>query len=102
MERLVNPGKRLPDKSGEPDFYDISKSFPLPEPLPLPMPPTDPSLEWKGPDVARSSTMYLPQPGQQPFVFTSPLPPHASGYNHMYGYPQVAPHPSMPSPAKSA
>ena len=31
MTRLINPGKRLPDPSGEPDFYDIARRFPLPE-----------------------------------------------------------------------
>ncbi|KAL3809305.1 hypothetical protein ACHAXA_009429, partial [Cyclostephanos tholiformis] len=30
MQRLVNPGKRLPDKAGEPDFYEISRKYPLP------------------------------------------------------------------------
>ena len=31
MTRLINPGKRIPDPNGEPDFYDIAKRFPLPE-----------------------------------------------------------------------
>jgi hypothetical protein len=31
MTRLVDPGKRIPDRDGEPDFYDIAKRFPLPE-----------------------------------------------------------------------
>lgn len=31
MTRLCNPGKRLPDKNGEPDFYEISRKYPLPE-----------------------------------------------------------------------
>lgn len=30
MVRLVNPGKRLPDKESEPNFYDTSKILPLP------------------------------------------------------------------------
>eukprot|EP00804_Cyclotella_cryptica_P000690 CCRYP_014698-RB/>CCRYP_014698-RB protein AED:0.23 eAED:0.70 QI:0/0/0/1/1/0.5/2/0/467 len=30
MTRLINPGKRIPDPKGEPDFYEISKDFPLP------------------------------------------------------------------------
>lgn len=30
MQRLINPGKRLPDKAGEPDFYEISRQYPLP------------------------------------------------------------------------
>ncbi|EJK58237.1 hypothetical protein THAOC_21658 [Thalassiosira oceanica] len=32
MKRLVNPGKRLPDPEGEPDFYAIAKKYPLPDP----------------------------------------------------------------------
>ncbi|KAL7528819.1 hypothetical protein ACHAXR_002657 [Thalassiosira sp. AJA248-18] len=32
MVRLVNPGKRLPNPDGEPNFYDISAKSPLPEP----------------------------------------------------------------------
>ena len=31
MTRLINPGKRLPDPEGEPNFYDIARKFPLPE-----------------------------------------------------------------------
>ena len=34
MKRLVNPGKRLPDPEGEPDFYAIAKKYPLPNPPP--------------------------------------------------------------------
>eukprot|EP01082_Thalassiosira_pseudonana_P004243 g3753.t1 g3753 contig13:80462-81778(+) len=30
MGRLVNPGKRIPDKQGEPNFWNIAKDFPLP------------------------------------------------------------------------
>eukprot|EP00804_Cyclotella_cryptica_P003757 CCRYP_008927-RA/>CCRYP_008927-RA protein AED:0.03 eAED:0.03 QI:184/1/1/1/1/1/2/375/554 len=30
MKRLVNPGRRLPDPKGEPDFYEIAKQYPLP------------------------------------------------------------------------
>jgi hypothetical protein len=34
MERKKNQGKRLPDKDGEPNFYKISKNYPLPKVLP--------------------------------------------------------------------
>ncbi|KAL3760176.1 hypothetical protein ACHAWU_001686 [Discostella pseudostelligera] len=34
MARLINPGKRLPNKADEPDFYAISDKYPLPVPLP--------------------------------------------------------------------
>ena len=36
MERKKNQGKRLPDKDGEPNFYKISKNYPLPKPKVLP------------------------------------------------------------------
>eukprot|EP00579_Thalassiosira_antarctica_P033099 CAMPEP_0201994892 /NCGR_PEP_ID=MMETSP0905-20130828/2573_1 /ASSEMBLY_ACC=CAM_ASM_000554 /TAXON_ID=420261 /ORGANISM="Thalassiosira antarctica, Strain CCMP982" /LENGTH=426 /DNA_ID=CAMNT_0048549939 /DNA_START=177 /DNA_END=1457 /DNA_ORIENTATION=- len=94
MQRLVNPGKRLPDKSGEPDFYEISKSFPLPQSLP-PVLPSGISMELKAPAALTSPNAH--HPGGQP-MFTSPQPPHANGYN-MYGYPQATPQFSMPSPA---
>lgn len=38
MIRLVNPGKRLPDRNTEPDFYKISSKNPLPEILSDPIP----------------------------------------------------------------
>ena len=95
MQRLVNPGKRLPDKSGEPDFYEISKSFPLPQSLP-PVLPSGISMELKAPAAVTSPNSH--HPGGQPIVFTSPQPPHANGYN-MYGYPQATPQFQIPSPA---
>jgi len=42
MERLQRPGKRIPDPAGEPNFYDIAKSFPLP---PDPSLPSDPNVD---------------------------------------------------------
>jgi len=100
MERLVNPGKRLPDKSGEPDFYEISKSFPLPDAPPVP--PSDTSLEWKAPEASLPPIMHHRHPGSQSMVFSSSLPPNAGGYNNMYGYLHAAPHRPMLSPTKSA
>lgn len=35
MSRLENPGKRLPNKAGEPNFYEISRRFPVPDPPPV-------------------------------------------------------------------
>lgn len=93
MQRLVNQGKRLPDKAGEPDFYDISKRFPLADALLAPVPPTGPSLEWKAPGAASPSAVYPHPPSQQSMAYTSP---------YMYGYPQAAPHPPFHSPAKLA
>eukprot|EP00585_Thalassiosira_rotula_P012279 CAMPEP_0196131972 /NCGR_PEP_ID=MMETSP0910-20130528/1759_1 /TAXON_ID=49265 /ORGANISM="Thalassiosira rotula, Strain GSO102" /LENGTH=564 /DNA_ID=CAMNT_0041391499 /DNA_START=258 /DNA_END=1952 /DNA_ORIENTATION=- len=125
MQRLINPGKRLPDKSGEPDFYEISKNFPLPPslpPAPSSMPPSMPPsipprmppsmstpVSSSGKSQARTNVppkSGLPspnagRPGQppQPTAFASP-PHHMNGYNMygQYGYPQAAlPHPPMPS-----
>eukprot|EP00584_Thalassiosira_punctigera_P010045 CAMPEP_0172543916 /NCGR_PEP_ID=MMETSP1067-20121228/14191_1 /TAXON_ID=265564 ORGANISM="Thalassiosira punctigera, Strain Tpunct2005C2" /NCGR_SAMPLE_ID=MMETSP1067 /ASSEMBLY_ACC=CAM_ASM_000444 /LENGTH=565 /DNA_ID=CAMNT_0013330403 /DNA_START=323 /DNA_END=2020 /DNA_ORIENTATION=+ len=104
MQRLVNPGKRLPDKAGEPDFYEISKNFPLPSGLPplRPSLPTSAIPSNKSQERGKGPASALPSPnarfGQQdqPGPFAS-LPPHANGY--MYGCPQFTPHPSMPSPA---
>jgi hypothetical protein len=31
MNRLISPGKRIPDPKGEPNFYDIAKMYPLPD-----------------------------------------------------------------------
>mmetsp|Transcript_662 Transcript_662/g.1349 ORF Transcript_662/g.1349 Transcript_662/m.1349 type:complete len:497 (+) Transcript_662:200-1690(+) len=92
MQRLCNPGKRLPDKSGEPNFYEISMKFPLPA-----LPPAAPS---GGRYQEQNATKPMqspntPQPGQ-PVMFSSP-PPH--GY--MYGYPQSSPYPQMPTSAAS-
>ena len=35
MQRVGGTGRRLPDKEGEPDFYEISRNFPLPNPHPV-------------------------------------------------------------------
>ena len=53
------------------------------------------SMEHKAPAALTLPNAH--QPGGLPVVFTSPLPPHMNDY--MYGYPQAAPHPSVPSPA---
>ena len=86
MQRLCNPGKRLPDKSGEPNFYEISKKYPLPE-LP-PAPPSDTTSK------LQSDNAHASQPGAHHFLFS---PPHANGSFNMYGYPQSAPSPQMTS-----
>ena len=46
MVRLDRPGKRIPDPEGEPNFYHISKLFPL---------PLDPALTQDSSDVVVSS-----------------------------------------------
>ena len=32
IQRLITPGKKVPDIEGEPDFYEISRLYPLPAP----------------------------------------------------------------------
>lgn len=86
MQRLVNPGKRLPDKAGEPDFYEISRKYPLPP----------------APTVAPDDLSDLPpqaqRPGQQGRFNIQAA--QAGGYP--YGYYQPAPpYPQLPSPANS-
>lgn len=85
MQRLVNPGKRLPDKAGEPDFYEISRKYPLP-----PASTTTPD------DMTGGMSPHAGRPGQASrFNFQ----PNQPGYPYGY-YP--APYPQLPSPASSA
>mmetsp|Transcript_40707 Transcript_40707/g.85520 ORF Transcript_40707/g.85520 Transcript_40707/m.85520 type:complete len:505 (+) Transcript_40707:142-1656(+) len=96
MHRLVNPGKRLPDKSGEPNFYEISKKYPLPASLPPEHKPPPGGAVMPSPGSAAHAQHGAVQ-------FGSP-PPHA-GNGYMYGYhPHQAPppHPSMASPTAAA
>lgn len=86
MQRLSNPGKRLPDRAGEPNFYAISKKYPLPEL----------SLESHGPHSSPMSSH--PPPGMlHPYAF----PPHTSAqYGMMYGgYHGMSPPGGMPPPS---
>ncbi|KAL7546572.1 hypothetical protein ACHAWF_009899 [Thalassiosira exigua] len=86
MQRLVNPGKRLPDKAGEPDFYEISRKYPLPQ---------APTAQELDPTLGLSPHHGRPgQPGR--FLFP---PSQAGGYP--YGYYQGAPYPQLPSPASN-
>ena len=83
MNRLVNPGKRLPDKDGEPDFYKISREHPLPEGA---APPSTP-----GP-MAGHASMHQPQPQ---LGYPPQASPHAYGhspYGHSPYYPYPAPY----------
>lgn len=81
MQRLVNPGKRLPDKAGEPDFYEISRKYPLPAA------PAGAAIE---PPIASPHG----RPGQPGAGY--PFPPQAGGF-YPYGYP-AGPYPQMASP----
>ena len=84
MQRLVNPGKRLPDKAGEPDFYEISRKYPLPA---APAPSQEDLQNAMGSPMGRG--------GGQAFSFQGAQA--AGGYP--YGYYQAGPYPQMPSPA---
>lgn len=85
MQRLVNPGKRLPDKAGEPDFYEISRKYPLP-----PASTTIPD------DMTGGMSPHAGRPGPASrFNFQ----PNQPGYPYGY-YP--APYPQLPSPVSSA
>ncbi|KAL7552910.1 hypothetical protein ACHAWF_016159 [Thalassiosira exigua] len=87
MRRLTGAGKRLPDTSNEPDFYDISKKYPLP-PAAL-----------NNPDGTPHRMNEQAMLGHQPVPFGSPPHPHQAGY--FYGYPPP-PHPQVLSPAANA
>ena len=84
MQRLVNPGKRLPDKAGEPDFYEISRKYPLPA---APAPSQEDLQNALGSPMGRGAGQAFPFQGAQA----------AGGYP--YGYYQAGPYPQMPSPA---
>jgi hypothetical protein len=87
MQRLVNPGKRLPDKAGEPDFYEISRKYPLPAA------PTTALQEELIPSAMSPNAQRQNQ--QSRFTF----PPNQPG-GYPYGY-YPAPYPQLPSPASS-
>jgi len=101
MQRLCNPGKRLPDKSGEPNFYEISMKFPLPAFSPAAtgtLPSSDLYQEQNGSAPRAMVSPKVPQPGQS-VMFSSPPPHHAGNGYPMYGYPQSAPYSQMTMPA---
>ena len=93
MQRLVNPGKRLPDKAGEPDFYEISRKYPLPQ-LPSATGDQDPAL-------AGLSPHHPGRPGQPrgAFPFGAAAQAAAAGGYPYGGYYGQGPYPQMPSPA---
>ncbi|KAL3822498.1 hypothetical protein ACHAXA_002516 [Cyclostephanos tholiformis] len=87
MQRLVNPGKRLPDKAGEPDFYEISRKYPL---------PAAPTTALQEELTPAALSPHSQRPSQQSrFTF----PPNQPG-GYPYGY-YPAPYPQLPSPASS-
>lgn len=93
MQRLVNPGKRLPDKAGEPDFYEISRKYPL---------PAAPVLTPENMAVMSSPMGRGAVPGAVPGAGQAFFPgaPQAGGYP--YGYYPAGPYPGqMPPPSPS-
>lgn len=107
MTRLINPGKRLPDPKGEPDFYDISRRYPLPEDSSygaqndsghgqrMPTSPIheasaqdhhNPSAQWGYPDAKRQRQDRQYAPPVQPADF-APYGLHP-GFEYGYGYGQ--------------
>mmetsp|Transcript_27060 Transcript_27060/g.49166 ORF Transcript_27060/g.49166 Transcript_27060/m.49166 type:complete len:478 (-) Transcript_27060:149-1582(-) len=125
MSRLINPGKRLPNKVDEPDFYDISKKYPLRDTPTTAHPyqddkadsdhkqgPYPPSLLTGCPAIERFKSSYSHQdtPPQYPDLDTlsqsqlRPLPYYPPCYTQP---PPYAPHysqsqpPSQPSPPYS-
>ncbi|KAL7531997.1 hypothetical protein ACHAXR_007560 [Thalassiosira sp. AJA248-18] len=82
LQRLMNPGKRLPNKSGEPDFYEISRKYPLPPTLPL-APSCGMSLD-QNPALPSSPKNAHP-PGHQPVMFSSPFHQPNSPHVQMLG-----------------
>ncbi|KAL7429395.1 hypothetical protein ACHAXH_001044 [Discostella pseudostelligera] len=85
MQRLVNPGKRLPDKAGEPDFYEISRKYPLP-PAPT-----------SAPDDLPEAPPQAQRPGQQG-RFNIQAAQAAGGYPYGYYQPGFAQPPFPPQP----
>lgn len=97
MTRLCNPGKRLPDKSGEPDFYEISRKYPLPE---LPSVGIHPQLN----DVHTLHAMQSPSAAAahpysaQQILFASPPIHHSSAGANFNRDSQGAAIPQLPQP----
>ena len=100
MQRLVNPGKRLPDKAGEPDFYEISRKYPLPA---LPPPTQESMMEAAqmgahghgppmGSPMGMGRGMYPPMgyPGYPP-QYGYGMPPSPSHSQGPPGYPPMPP-----------
>mmetsp|Transcript_25616 Transcript_25616/g.47090 ORF Transcript_25616/g.47090 Transcript_25616/m.47090 type:complete len:490 (+) Transcript_25616:181-1650(+) len=90
MQRLVNPGKRLPDKAGEPDFYEISRKYPL---------PAAPSSASQELDAATALSPHHAQRPAQPASRYSF--PHSQTGGYPYGYYQPGGYPQLPSAASS-
>jgi len=94
MTRLISPGKRLPNKAAEPDFYDISRKYPLrdlPPTLPYDVKGVSGRSEWI------SSPVFTPPTSTSAKRHRLPKSYHA-GYQH-YGYHPYAPtHHLHPAP----
>lgn len=96
MQRLSNPGKRLPDKASEPNFYEISRKYPLPELTP--MEPYHGGLQ-----SSPMSNGHPPPPGMLHHPFAYPPAQYGMMYGGGYHYDLTLPGGMPPpSPASSA
>ncbi|EED87499.1 predicted protein [Thalassiosira pseudonana CCMP1335] len=94
MERLVNPGKRIRDKQGEPNFWNIAKDFPLP-PDPYDDEPTRNGGDYEDYDyennnsVKETSSPHSTTSSRPSFTTRSvslPTAPHAHGHGSRHHY----------------
>jgi hypothetical protein len=113
ITRLVNPGRRIPDPKGEPNFYEISRRYALP---PDPRCEQDDSDDNAGEEQPRQHAersynpeQYANYSAQEPVQHTPPpshkqrhsFPPNAMhGYPPFYGYGHYPPaqYPHYPPP----
>lgn len=101
MTRLCNPGKRLPDKSGEPDFYEISKKYPLPELPIIGIRPEQSDVDSlhaiRSPSAAVAAAAAHPHSVQR-ILFASPPIHHASAGANTNRHSQATAIPQLPHP----
>jgi hypothetical protein len=97
IPRLVNPGKRIPDPTSEPNFAEIAKRFPLP---PDPLDELDESNHDADEEVEAShhqpqAEMLYNQPEENPNYNVQEQPQYAPPPNYenqQYSYPPNASH----------
>jgi hypothetical protein len=97
MTRLCNPGKRLPDKSGEPDFYEISRKYPLPELPSVSIHPQQNDVDTLRAMRSPSAATAHPHSAQR-ILFASPPIHHASASANINRSSQGAAIPQLPQP----
>lgn len=98
MTRLVNPGKRLPNKNEEPDLYEMSRKHPL-SVFPSAVesrPAVSEEAHMMGCEPTPSATLVPSQAGWAPSG-----PPNAMGYPQPPPMPQSQPPPNMQPASRS-